>query len=398
MSDYKHFESKGIRTQTDNKLHREHSTPIFMTSSFTFESAEQARAMFADEEEGNIYTRFTNPNNNEFIDKLCLLEEAQSGIATASGMAAMFSSMAGLLKTGDHVLASRSVFGSTHQMFTQIFPKWGITHTYVDIDKPETWEKEITPKTKMIFAETPSNPGLDIIDLDWLGTLAADHDLILNIDNCFATPFLQQPMRHGAHLVTHSATKFIDGQGRTIGGAIVGKEDLIKDIRFFTRHTGPSLSPFNGWLLSKSLETMPVRMEKHCENALKIAEYLEGHEELVSVKYPFLPSHPQQQLAKKQMRYGGALVTFVVAGGFERAVRFLDNLKMLSLTANLGDTRTTVTHPSSTTHSKLTEEEQSRVGIEPGLVRISVGLENVNDILEDIVGALEASKRKKVLN
>ncbi len=398
MSDYKHFESKAIRTQSDNRLHREHSAPIFMTSSFTFEDAEQARAMFADEIDGSIYTRFTNPSNNEFIDKLCLLEEAESGIATASGMAAMFSSMAGLLKAGDHILASRSVFGSTHQLLTQIFPKWGIEHTYVDIDKPETWANEIKPNTRMIFAETPSNPGLDIIDLDWLGGLAAEHDLILNIDNCFATPFLQQPVKHGAHIVTHSATKFIDGQGRTIGGAIVGKEELIQHIRFFTRHTGPSLSPFNGWIFSKSLETLPVRMEKHCENALKIAEYLEGHEELVSVKYPFLKSHPQVNLAKKQMRYGGALVTFIVSGGYDRAGTFLDNLKMLSLTANLGDTRTTVTHPSSTTHSKLTLEEQKRVGIEPGLIRISVGLENVNDILEDIVGALEASKKKKVLN
>jgi len=398
MSNYKHFESKAIRTQSNNELHREHSTPIFMTSSFTFENAEQARAMFADEIEGSIYTRFTNPNNNEFIDKLCLLEEAESGIATASGMAAMFSSMAGLLKTGDHVLASRSVFGSTHQLFTEIFPKWGIDHTYVDIDKPETWAGSIKSNTKMIFAETPSNPGLDILDLEWLGKLAADHGLILNIDNCFATPFLQQPTKFGAHLVTHSATKFIDGQGRTVGGAIVGSEELIKDIRFFTRHTGPSLSPFNGWILSKSLETLPVRMEKHCENALKIAEYLEGHEELVFVKYPFLPSHPQQQLAKKQMRYGGGLVTFVVSGGYHRAGKFLNNLNMLSHTANLGDTRTTVTHPASTTHCKLTEEEQLRVGIESGLIRISVGLENVNDILEDIIGALEASNEKKVLN
>jgi len=398
MSEYKHFESKAIRTQSDNSLHREHSTPIYMTSSFTFENAEQARAMFAEEIDGNIYTRFTNPNNNEFIEKLCLLEEAETGIATASGMAAMFSSMAGLLKSGDHVLASRSVFGSTHQLFTQVFPRWGIEHTYVDIDKPETWKAQIKSNTRMIFAETPSNPGLDIIDLQWLGELAAEHELILNIDNCFATPFLQQPIKYGAHLVTHSTTKFIDGQGRTIGGAILGSEEILQDIRFFTRHTGPSLSPFNGWLLSKSLETMPVRMEKHCENALKIAEYLEDHEELDSVKYPFLPSHPQHELAKKQMRYGGALVTFIVSGGYERAGHFLDNLKMLSLTANLGDTRTTVTHPSSTTHSKLSVKEQQRVGIEPGLVRISVGLENVNDILEDIIGALEASKQKKVLN
>ncbi|MDH3709401.1 MAG: aminotransferase class I/II-fold pyridoxal phosphate-dependent enzyme [Cyclobacteriaceae bacterium] len=396
MSNYKHFASKAIRTQSKQSGFREHSTPLYLTSSFTFENAEQARAMFADELEGNIYTRFSNPNNNEFIEKLCLLEKAQSGVATASGMSAMFSSMAGLLKKGDHVLASRSIFGSTHQLFTQVFPKWGIEHTYVDIDKPETWETQINSRTRMIFAETPSNPGLDIIDLSWLGKLAARHDLILNIDNCFATPYLQQPTDFGAHLVTHSATKFIDGQGRTIGGAIVGDEDLIKEIRFFTRHTGPALSPFNGWMLSKSLETLPVRMEKHCDNAHKIAEYLEDHEELESVKYPFLKSHPQQELAKKQMRYGGALVTFVVSGGYQRAVKFQDHLSMLSLTANLGDTRTSVTHPASTTHSKLTEEERLRVGIQPGLIRISVGLENVNDILEDIVGALLASKEKKI--
>ena len=392
MPDYKHFETKAIRTQNGNNQYREHSGPIHMTSSFTFDDAEQARALFADEVEGNIYTRFSNPNNSEFIDKLCQLENTEDGIATASGMAAMFSSMAGLLKSDDHVLASRSVFGSTHQLFTQVFPKWGIRHSYGDIDKPESWEALIQKNTKMIFAETPSNPGLDIIDLEWLGKLAEKHGLILNIDNCFATPYLQQPGQWGAHLITHSATKFIDGQGRTIGGAILGKKELVKEIRFFARHTGPALSPFNGWLLSKSLETLAVRMEKHCDNALKIAEYLEGHEELETVKYPFLQSHPQMELAKKQMKLGGALVTFEVKGGYDRARQFLDQLKMLSFTANLGDTRTTVTHPASTTHSKLSEEERDRVGIKPGLIRISVGLENVNDILEDIVGALRASK------
>jgi len=392
MPDYKHFETRAIRTENEHKPYREHSGPIHMTSSFTFDNAEQARAMFADEIPGNIYTRFSNPNNSELIDKLCQLEGTEDGISTASGMAAMFSSMAGLLKSGDHVLASRSVFGSTHQLFTQVFPKWGIKHTYAEIDQPESWESLIQRDTKMIFAETPSNPGLDIIDLKWLGHLADKHGLILNIDNCFATPYLQQPEKWGAHLVTHSATKFIDGQGRTIGGAVLGRKDLIKDIRFFARHTGPALSPFNGWLLSKSLETLAVRMEKHCDNAFKIAEYLEGHEELETVKYPFLNSHPQMELAKNQMALGGALVTFVVKGGYERARYFLDQLKMLSLTANLGDTRTTVTHPASTTHSKLSEEERDRVGIKPGLIRISVGLENINDILEDIVGALRASK------
>lgn len=392
MSEFKHIETKAIRTQNGEASQREHSSPIYMTSSFTFENAEQARAMFADEIEGNIYTRFSNPNNAEFIEKLCLLEETEDGVATASGMAAMFSSMAALLSSGDHVLSSRSIFGSTHQIFTQIFPKWGIEHTYANINDPSDWESKIRTNTKLVFAETPSNPGLDLIDLEWLGGLAKKHGLILNIDNCFATPILQQPSKFGAQIVTHSATKFMDGQGRSIGGAILGKKDLIEKIRFFTRHTGPSLSPFNGWLLSKSLETLPLRMEKHCENALKIARYLEGHEELESVKYPFLESHPQYELAKKQMKHGGGLITFVVKGGLERGQRFLNSLKMLSFTANLGDSRTIATHPASTTHSKLSEADREAVGISPGLIRISVGLENVNDILEDIVNALNTSK------
>lgn len=392
MPEYKHFETKAIRNQSERSGFREHSVPLYMTSSFTFEDAEQARALFADEVDGNIYTRFSNPNNSEFISKLCAMEGTEDGIATASGMAAMFSSMAALLKNGDHILASRSVFGSTHQLFTQVFPKWGIEHSYADIHNQDDWEKKIKPNTKMIFVETPSNPALDIIDLEWLGELAKRHNLILNVDNCFATPYLQQPAKYGAHLVTHSATKFIDGQGRTIAGAILGTKELIEQIRFFTRHTGPSLSPFNGWLLSKSLETLAVRMDRHCDSAIRIAEYLEGHDELELVKYPFLGSHPQSQLAKKQMKLGGGLVTFVVKGGIDRGRKFLNSLKMLSLTANLGDSRTIATHPASTTHSKLTDEERAEVGILPGLVRISVGLENVNDILEDIENALRASK------
>lgn len=394
MSDYRHFETRAIRPQTDNSLHREHSSSIYMTSSFVFDNAEQGRALFAEEIEGNIYSRFSNPNLSELVDKLCLLEETEDGVVTASGMAAMFSSMAALLKTGDHVLASRSIFGATHQLFTQIFPKWGISHTYADINKPEEWESLIQGNTKMIFLESPSNPGLDIIDLERLGELARKHHLILNVDNCFATPYLQQPAKLGAHLVTHSTTKYIDGQGRTVGGAILGTKDLIEKIRFFTRNTGPALSPFNAWVLSKSLETLPIRMEKHCQNALRIAEYLEDHEELEAVKYPFLSSHPYHELAKRQMKFGGGIVTFTVKGGFDRGNRFLDELKMLSLTPNLGDTRTTVTHPASTTHSKMSEEERLAVGITPGLIRLSVGLENVNDILEDIEVALQATKKK----
>lgn len=392
MSRYKHFETQAIRTQAEKSAFREHSAPIYMTSSFSFEDAEQARALFNDEIEGNIYTRFSNPNCSEFIDKLCLLEGTEDGIATSSGMAAMFSSMAALLQKGDHVLASRSVFGSTHQLFTQVFPKWGIEHTYVDINEPEKWEQHIQKNTKMIFLETPSNPGLDLVDLEFVGKLAEAYNLILNVDNCFATPYLQQPAKYGAHLVTHSATKFIDGQGRTIAGAVLGSKELIQDVRFFGRHTGPSLSPFNAWILSKSLETLAVRMDKHCENALRLAQYLEGHKELEFVKYPFLNSHPQHELAKKQMLLGGGLITFCVKGGIDRGRKFLNNLRMVSFTANLGDTRTTVTHPASTTHSKLSTEELLDVGILPGLVRVSVGLENVNDILEDIEHALKRSK------
>lgn len=390
--DQHYFETQAIRTQTPNGQFREHSTPVYMTSSFTFENAEHARALFSDEIEGNIYTRFSNPNNNEFVEKLCLLEGADDGISTASGMAAMFSSMAALLKAGDHILASRSVFGSTHQLFTKIFPKWGITHSYADINNPSEWGSKVQNNTKMIFAETPSNPALDILDLEWLGNFAKKHRLILNIDNCFATPYLQQPIKWGADIVTHSATKFIDGQGRAIGGAIVGRKDLIKEIRFFARHTGPALSPFNGWILSKSLETLAVRMDRHCENALKVAEYLEAHSEIDSVKYPFLPSHPGHETAKKQMKLGGGVVTFVVKGGLERGRNFLNSLQMLSLTANLGDSRTTVTHSASTTHSKLSEAEQREVGILPGLIRVSAGLENINDIIADIELALEKSK------
>ncbi len=386
------FETDAIRAQTERTQYREHSVPLYLTSSFVFEDAEQARALFADEIPGNIYTRFSNPNNTEFIQKLCLLEGAEDGIATASGMAAMYISMASLLKAGDHILASRSVFGSTHQILNMIFPKFNISHTYADVSDPSSWEGKIQPNTKMIFVETPSNPALDIIDLEWLGKLANKHNLILNVDNCFATPYLQNPMKWGAHLVTHSATKFIDGQGRVIGGAVVGKKELIKEVRFFARHTGPSMSPFNAWVLSKSLETLAVRMDRHCNNALQLARHLQSHDEVLVVKYPFLESHPQHELAKKQMRFGGGVVTFEVKGGIERGRKFLNSLKMLSHSANLGDTRSIATHPASTTHSKLTDQERAAVGITPGLIRVSVGLENVQDIIQDIEQAISNSK------
>jgi O-succinylhomoserine sulfhydrylase len=321
-----------------------------------------------------------------------LLEGTEDGIATASGMAAMYISMASLLKSGDHILASRSVFGSTHQILNTIFPRFNISSTYADITDPASWEAKILPNTRMIFVETPSNPALDIIDLEWLGKLAARKNLILNVDNCFATPYLQNPARWGAHLVTHSATKFIDGQGRVIGGAVLGKKELIKEVRFFARHTGPAMSPFNAWILSKSLETLAVRMDRHCENAEKIARFLERNPEVLKVKYPFLESHPHYALAKKQMRLGGGVVTFEIKGGIDRGRKFLNSLKMLSHSANLGDTRSIATHPASTTHSKLSEPERQAVGITPGLVRISAGLENVADIISDIDQAIHASK------
>ena len=393
MSEKKrNFETDAVRTQSERSLFREHAVPLYLTSSFVFEDAEQARAMFADEIPGNIYSRYSNPNTNEFVEKLCLMEGTEDGIATASGMAAMYSSMAALLSSGDHVLASRSVFGSTHQILNLIFPRFGISYTYADINSPQEWESKIQPNTKMIFVETPSNPALDILDLEWLGKLAKKHSLILNVDNCFATPYLQNPAKWGAHIVTHSATKFIDGQGRVIGGAVLGTKELIKEIRFFARHTGPSMSPFNAWLLSKSLETLAVRMDKHCANALELAQWLEKSSGVERVKYPFLPSHPHHVLAKKQMKHGGGVVTFEIKGGIESGRKFLNALRMISHSPNLGDTRSIAIHPASTTHSKLTDAERAAVGITPGLIRISVGLEAIEDVIADIKQAIEASK------
>ena len=390
MADKK-FETRSIRTQAERTRQNEHSTPLYMTSSFVFDSAEHGRALFANEQEGNVYSRYTNPTTDEFIDKMCRLEGAQDGIATASGMAAVFSSIAAYLNSGDHILVSRSVFGSTHQILNNVLPRWNIEFSYVDIFSPETWEDSIKENTRMIFLETPSNPGLDLIDLDWAGKLARKHDCILNVDNCFATPYLQRPIDYGADLVVHSATKYIDGQGRAIGGVIVGSKALIEEARMFTRHTGPALSPFNAWIFSKSLETLSIRMEKHSASALKLAEFLQEHPEVESTKYPFLPNHPQYDLARKQMSMGGGIVVFTIKGGFDRAKKFLDRLQMCSLSANLGDTRTIATHPASTTHSKLSEEERQAVGINAGLIRISTGLEHVDDIIDDLEQALTSS-------
>tara|TARA_R110002049_G_scaffold290569_1_gene473958 strand:+ start:5075 stop:6241 length:1167 start_codon:yes stop_codon:yes gene_type:complete len=384
----KKFETEAIRIQLKRTEFLEHTSPLYLTSSFIFEDAEDMRASFTEEKDRNIYSRFTNPNTTEFVEKICKMEGAESGYAFATGMAAVFSTFAALLDSGDHIVSARSVFGSTHTLFTKYLPKWNIKTSYFDINKPETIESFITSKTKILYAESPTNPAIDIIDLQLLGDIAKKHNLILVIDNCFATPYLQQPIKFGAHLVIHSATKLIDGQGRVLGGVTVGNADLIREIYLFARNTGPALSPFNAWTLSKSLETLAVRVDKHCENALKVAEFLENHPKVNWVKYPFLKSHPQYEVAKKQMKLGGNIVAFEVKGGIESGRSFLNAIKMCSLSANLGDTRTIVTHPASTTHSKLSEQDRLEVSITDGLVRISVGLEHVDDIISDLKQAL----------
>jgi len=386
-------QSKLIRTQAERSQNREHSVPLYLTSSFIFDDAEQGRAIFAEELQGNVYSRYSNPNTSEFIDKVVEMEGAEAGIAFSSGMAGVFASLAGLLRSGDHILACRSIFGSTHQLLNDLLPRWGITYTYVDALKPEEWEAAIRPETKMIFLETPSNPGLELVDLEWIGGLKKKYPhIIINVDNCFATPYLQKPIQYGVDLVSHSATKYFDGQGRVLGGVVVGRADLMKELKFFIRHTGPALSAFNAWVISKSMETLAIRMDRHCSSALKLAEMLEVHPEIEEVRYPHLPSHPQYELAKRQMKQGGGIVTFVLKGGFERAKRFLDALEMILFTSNLGDSRSIATHPASTTHSKLTLEERESIGIQQGSIRVSVGLEDVDDILSDIKQALDNSK------
>lgn len=385
-------QTKAIRTQAKQSQNREHSVPLYLTSSFSFESAEQGKALFEETEEGNIYSRFSNPNVAEFVEKVCMLENAEDGIATGTGMAAVFASMAGLLKSGDHLVACRALFGSAHQVISQILSKWGITHTYVDATASEAeWEAAMQTNTRMVYLETPSNPGLELVDLAMLGRLKAKYGFILNVDNCFATPILQTPLDFGADLSVHSATKYMDGQGRVLGGVVVGRADLIQPIRFFARHTGPSLSPFNAWVLSKSLETLDLRMERHCRNALQLAEALERHEDVARVLYPFLPSHPQYDLAKAQMSAGGAIVTIELDGGFERIKAFFDALQIASLSSNLGDSRTIVTNPNTTTHAKLKPDEKAALGITPGLVRISVGLEAIDDLIADFEQAVMVS-------
>jgi O-succinylhomoserine sulfhydrylase len=384
--------TKAIRIRAPKTLQNEHSSPLYLTSSFTFNEAETMRAAFADENDENIYSRFSNPTVDEFVAKMCALEGCDDGFATSTGMSAIFSTFMGLLKSGDHLLCCSSVFGSTFTIVNKYLPRWGITCTLIPANDKEAWEAAVQPNTKMLYLETPTNPQLEVIDLEWAGQFTKKHNIIFNVDNCFATPLLQRPVDFGADIIVHSATKWIDGQGRVLGGVIVGRADLIKEIYLFCRNTGPAMSPFNAWVLSKSLETLDVRMERHCANALKIAETLQSNHNVSWVKYPFLKGHPQYDIAKKQMKAGGGVLCFEIKGGVAAGRKFLDALELLSVTANLGDSRSIASHPASTTHSKLTDEERASVGITPGLIRISAGLEKAEDVINDILQALEKSQ------
>lgn len=385
-------ETLAIRTQMPRTREMEHSAALFLTSSYCYHSAEEMAAAFQDDSmEVNIYSRFDNPSVDEFVAKVCALEGAEDGVATATGMAAIFGTFMTFLSQGDHLVSASAIFGSTHTIITKMLPRWGIEYSYFDMTLPDTIEALIRPNTKMLYLETPSNPGLDLADLARVGAICKARGIMMVVDNCFATPAVQQPVRFGADLVIHSATKFMDGQGRVLGGVIVGRKDLIYPLYTFIRSTGPSLSAFNAWLLSKSLETLYVRMEKHAANALAFATALHDNPHISQVKYPFLPSHPQYDIARAQMNNGGALVTFELKGGVERGRRFLNALQWLSVTNNLGDSRTIVSHPSSTTHARLSEAERLAVGITPGLVRVSLGLEAIADILADVQQALEQS-------
>lgn len=376
--------TRAIREQSARSQHREHSTPLHLTSSFVFDSAEDMAATFAGEQPGNVYSRYGNPNLEELIAKACALEGTPAGFATASGMAACFASLAALVQAGDHIVATRALFGSTHQILTSILPNWGVTFTYVEPDDPHGWDAAVRDNTVLFCTETPSNPGLRLVDLAAAGALCKRHDLLFVVDNCFATPVLQRPADYGADLITHSATKWMDGQGRVLGGLLLGTDAVMKKVIAFCRHTGPALSPFNAWVISKSLETLHLRMAAHCASALEMAEWLGEHEAVARVHYPFLESHPQYALARRQMTAGGGIVTFELKGGAAAANRLLNAARLCSRSSNLGDTRTILTHPATTTHRRLSPEERARVGISDGLVRMSVGLEATVDIQNDL--------------
>ena len=383
MKDRK-FETIAIREGHRKTAEQEHSPAIFLTSSFTFDSAEQAAKRFAKEELGNIYSRFTNPTVDAFQTRLAALEGAESCLATSSGMSAIFATLMALLKSGDHVVASRSMFGTTIVLLNDIIPKFNIEVTFVDLGDISTWENSIQSNTKIFLLETPSNPLGEVVDIRALAAISKKNNIVLAVDNVIMTPALQQPLALGADLVIHSATKYIDGQGRCMAGAIVGSNELLENIGGFIRTTGPTLSAFNAWILIKGLETLSLRMKAHCNNATKLANWLVEQEFVEKVHYLGLESHPSHQLAKSQQSGFGGIVSFEVKGGKKGAFRLINNTHMLSITANLGDTKSTITHPATTTHHRLSDDERAHSGITDGLVRISTGLEDIGDITSDL--------------
>jgi len=379
------FETLAIRAGIHRTAEGEHSEPIFPTSSFVFESAAHAAARFSGEEPGNIYARFTNPTVRTFEQRLAALEGGEACVATASGMSAILSTCMALLKTGDHVVSSQSVFGTTRVLFNNYMQRFGVDVDFVSLTDLGAWERAIRPETKLLFLETPSNPLTDIIDIQQIADLAHQHGALLVVDNCFCTPALQLPLNLGADIVIHSATKYLDGQGRCVGGAVVGDADLVgKEVFGFLRTAGPTMSPFNAWTFLKGLETLSLRMNAHSSSALELARWLEAHPKIERVYYPGLESHPQHDLAKRQMKGFGGIVSFDVAGGKEAGWKVVDATEVISITANLGDTKTTITHPATTTHGRLTPEEREAAGISDGLIRVSVGLESINDIRADL--------------
>jgi O-succinylhomoserine sulfhydrylase len=378
------FETIAIREGHRKTAEQEHSPAIFLTSSFVFDSAEQAAKRFAKEELGNIYSRFTNPTVDAFQTRLAALEGAESCLATSSGMSAIFATLMALLKSGDHVVASRSMFGTTIVLLNDIIPKFNIEVTFVDLADIGAWENSIQSNTKIFLLETPSNPLGEVVDIRALAAISKKNNIVLAVDNVIMTPALQQPLALGADLVIHSATKYIDGQGRCMAGAVVGSNELIEDIGGFIRTTGPTLSAFNAWILIKGLETLSLRMKAHCDNATKLANWLVEQEFVEKVHYLGLESHPSHQLAKSQQSGFGGIVSFEVKGGKENAFRLINNTQMLSITANLGDTKSTITHPATTTHGRLSDDERAQSGITDGLVRISTGLEDIGDITSDL--------------
>ncbi len=367
----------------------EHSEPIFASSSYVFENAAEAEARFSGDSPGNIYSRFTNPTVRTFEERLAAMEGGERCIGTSSGMSAILSTCLGLLKAGDHIVSSRAIFGTTVGLFNNILSKFGLATTFVDLSDYDAWEQAITAETRLLFLETPSNPLTEIADISRLAEIAHKHDCLLVVDNCFCTPILQQPFKLGADIVIHSATKYLDGQGRCVGGAIIGSNDLLgEDIFGFLRTAGPTMSPFNAWVFLKGLETLHIRMKAHCENALVLAQWLEQHDKVDKVYYSGLESHPQHQLAKQQQSGFGGVVSFEVSGGKDSAWQVIDATELFSVTANLGDTKSTITHPATTTHHRLTDEQRQEAGIKPGLIRLSVGLEDTEDLKKDLEAGL----------